>query len=47
MNVARLEARIAIGRLAARFPRLDLDGTPERDPRVRFRGFKRLPVRVA
>ena len=47
MNVARLEARIAIGRLVARFPRLALAGTPERDPRVRFRGLRRLPVRAA
>ena len=46
MNVARLEARIAIGRLVARFPKLDLDGAPERDPRVRFRGFRHLPIRV-
>ena len=46
MNVARLEARVAIGRVAARFPDLDLAGTPERDPRVRFRGLRRLPVRV-
>jgi cytochrome P450 len=46
MNVARLEARIAIGRLAARFPTLDFAGAPERDPRLRFRGFRRLPVRV-
>ena len=46
MNVARLEARIAIGRLVARFPKLDLDGAPGRDRRVRFRGFRRLPVRL-
>jgi len=46
MNVARLEARIAIGALARRFPRLALDGAPERDPRIRFRGFRRLPVRL-
>jgi cytochrome P450 len=46
MSVARLEARIALGRLAARCPRLRLDGAPERDPRVRFRGFRRLPVRL-
>jgi cytochrome P450 len=44
MNVARLEARVAIGALARRFPRLALDGEPERDPRIRFRGFRRLPV---
>jgi hypothetical protein len=47
MNVARLEARIAIGRLLARFPRIEAAGAPERDRRVRFRGFKRLPVRLA
>jgi len=46
MNVARLEARVAIGRLLARFPRLRADGPPERDPRLRFRGLRRLPVRV-
>jgi hypothetical protein len=46
MNVARLEARIAIGRLLARFPRIDRAGAPERDRRIRFRGFRRLPVRV-
>lgn len=44
MNVARLEARIAIGRLLARFPRLALRAEPERDPRVRFRGLRSLPV---
>ena len=45
MNVARLEARIALGALARRLPSLALDGAPERDMRVRFRGFKHLPVR--
>ena len=47
MNVARLEARIAIGRLAARFPHLSLAGAPVRDRRVRFRGFRMLPVGLA
>jgi cytochrome P450 len=46
MNVARMEGRIAISRLLARFPRLEPNGAPERDRRVRFRGFRRLPVRV-
>jgi cytochrome P450 len=45
MNVARLEARVALGALARRLPSLQIDGAPERDPRVRFRGFRRLPVR--
>jgi cytochrome P450 len=44
MNVARLEARIAIGALAARHPQLALRGLPQRDRRVRFRGFTALPV---
>ena len=44
MNVARLEARIAIGRMLDRFPRLDLAGRPQRDRRIRFRGFRHLPV---
>jgi cytochrome P450 len=44
MNVARLEARIAIGRLLARHPRLQAAGPPVRDMRVRFRGLRHLPV---
>jgi cytochrome P450 len=47
MNVARLEGRIALGAIAARFPALDLAAAPERDRRVRFRGFRRLPARLA
>jgi len=46
MNVARLEGRIAIGRLLARFPAIEPDGEPERDRRVRFRGFRHLPAKV-
>jgi cytochrome P450 len=46
MNVARMEARIAFSRLLSRFARIELAGEPERDRRVRFRGFRRLPVRV-
>ena len=46
MNVARLEARIAFARLLARFRRLELVGQPERDRRIRFRGFRKLPLRV-
>ena len=44
MNVARLEARIAFGRLLARCPDLRLRGSPQRDPRIRFRGWRTLPV---
>jgi hypothetical protein len=44
MNVARLEARIALSALVRRYPRLDLRGPPQRDRRVRFRGFLALPV---
>ena len=46
MNVARLEARIAIGRLLARYPKIAAAGAPHRDRRVRFRGFRHLPVRL-
>jgi cytochrome P450 len=46
MNVARLEARIAIGALTRRFPRIELAGAPRRDRRVRFRGLLALPVRL-
>jgi len=46
MNVARLEARVAIGRLLARHPRLEPAGVAMRDPRLRFRGLRTLPVRL-
>jgi hypothetical protein len=44
MNVARLEARIAFGRLCARFPGLHLRPGAQRDRRIRFRGWRTLPV---
>ena len=46
MNVARMEARVAFSRLIPRFPNLQLAGEPQRDRRIRFRGFKNLPVRI-
>jgi cytochrome P450 len=46
MNVARMEGRIALGGLLARFRTIELAGAPERDRRVRFRGFRKLPLRV-
>lgn len=44
LTVARLEGRIAIQRLFARFPQLHLDGEPVRNRRARFRGLARLPL---
>ena len=44
LALARLEARIAIARLLARFPKLELLGRPERGRRARFRVLLRLPV---
>ncbi len=44
MNVARLEGRIALGRLLARFPGLRRAGPTQRDMRLRFRGLRALPV---
>ncbi|MFZ9506565.1 MAG: cytochrome P450 [Burkholderiaceae bacterium] len=44
MNIARLEARVAIGRLVARYPGIESASPPERDRRIRFRGFRTLPV---
>ena len=47
MNVARMEARIAFTGLLARFADIQLAGEPVRDLRIRFRGFRSLPVRIA
>ena len=44
MNVARLEAQIAIERTLQRLPRLRLAGEPVRSHRARFRGFVHLPA---
>jgi cytochrome P450 len=44
MNVARFEARVALNALRRRLPDLALAGPPERDPRIRFRGFRSVPV---
>jgi len=46
MNVARMEARVAFSRLLARYRRLEPAGAPERDRRIRFRGFRKLPLRA-
>jgi hypothetical protein len=42
MNLARLEARIALERFLARFPDYEMAGAPSRSGRVRFRGFTSL-----
>ena len=44
--LARLEAKVAIGRLIARFPRLRPSGPAIRDPRMRFRVIRSMPVDV-
>jgi cytochrome P450 len=44
LNVARLEGRIAVGRILARFPGYVLAGAPIRGGRARFRGFTSIPV---
>lgn len=45
-QLARLEARIVLPRLARRLPHLELDGAPTFNPNVRFRGLQSLPVRI-
>jgi hypothetical protein len=44
MNLARLEARVAVGALTARFPEYEIGPGARRGGRVRFRGFVSLPV---
>lgn len=46
MNVARLEARIALERFLARFPGYELAEKPLRGRRARFRGFAELPLNL-
>jgi len=44
--LARLEGRIAIGRLVSRFPEISANGPREILPLARFRGYLSLPVTV-
>ena len=44
MSLARLEGRVALGRLLQRFPAAALAGQPLRGGRVRFRGYLRVPL---
>jgi cytochrome P450 len=46
MNIARLEARIALSRFLDCFPDYERSNDPIRGGRARFRGFLSLPVRV-
>ena len=45
-TLARMEGRIALGKLLTRFPNMRRDGDAERLPLARFRGFTRLPVKL-
>lgn len=47
MNLARLEGAIAISRFLARFPKYELTASPTGGGRARFRGFLKIPARVA
>ena len=46
LNVARLEAQVAVLGLVTRFPRLRVDGVARRARRARFRGFESVPLAV-
>jgi len=46
MSLARMEARIAIGRLVGRFQKIERAGEAVRGGRARFRGFLHFPVAV-
>ena len=47
LSLARLEGRIAVGNFLRRFPDYELAGAPTPGGRARFRGFLKLPARVA
>jgi cytochrome P450 len=46
MNLARMEARIALAAFLKRFPDYTLDGKPTRSRRARFRGFTAMPLKL-
>ena len=46
MNLARMEARIALAAFLKRFPGYMLSEKPTRSPRARFRGFTAMPLRL-
>ena len=47
LTLARMEGRIAVGRFLQRYPDYTLSAGARRGNRVRFRGFTRLPARLA
>ncbi|NKB56335.1 MAG: cytochrome P450 [Alphaproteobacteria bacterium] len=47
MTLARMEGRIAIGQLMARFPALRRNGAPVRGGRARFRGYLSYPLSLS
>lgn len=47
LTLARLEGRISIGRFLARYPEFVLRDGRVRGGRIRFRGYAKLPVRLA
>jgi len=46
-TLARVEGRIAIGKLVSRFPKIRDNGPRTRVPLARFRGYATLPVKVS
>jgi cytochrome P450 len=46
MNLARMEARIALAAFLKRFPDYAMDGPPTRSQRARFRGFTAMPLKL-
>jgi len=46
LSVARIEARIALGKIFQKFPNLHIDGEMKRARRARFRGFDYLPMKA-
>ena len=47
MSLARMEAQVAIGRLARRFETIEREGEFVRGGRARFRGFLQYPLQLA
>jgi hypothetical protein len=47
LSLARMEARIAIGKLVSRFKSIEPAGPPTRGGRARFRGFLRYPIAIS